>query len=531
MVNRIFIKHQKENITPVIYDILKNLPEDCENIIEFEKGTYYFHKEGSSQYPIFSAAGRCCDGRPGNVLFPLINIKNLTIDGCGSDFVFCDRVQPFMLKDSKNITLRNFTTDYSFLRYAYGDVVSATDEGFEISINKELSNYYVDENILYFVCGSEAVSTKTRKISVKPIGGTKTGICFMYVGDYEGEYNGAATNVFVDVQQKEETLLVRYKKDTQKPPFIIEAGDRLCMAYDNDREYQLVILENCKNTVINNISIYRNGGMGIAADVCENVLIDGIKFGLKPGRDEYYSSTADAIFSTNCSGDFILRNSSIIDTYDDALNIHGYYLKVKEVGDNNKLTLGNVHVSHKGILSVKEGDMLYFNDPETATELFSAKVETVSYDESRENMYLTVSDTNGIKPGMIVENKTRMANLLVENNVIKRCPHLRISARNAIIRNNILSLKNGDIFVDDLWGFWAEYGALENAEITGNRFGIPKNANITVRSCRPEGHNRNHKNIVIKDNTFENSYEKAISVSSADNVIMENNKFGVKFEG
>lgn len=40
MENRILIKHQSENITPVICSILNNLPQDCENVIEFEKGTY-----------------------------------------------------------------------------------------------------------------------------------------------------------------------------------------------------------------------------------------------------------------------------------------------------------------------------------------------------------------------------------------------------------------------------------------------------------------------------------------------------------
>lgn len=160
--------------------------------------------------------------------------------------------------------------------------------------------------------------------------------------------------------------------------------------------------------------------------------------------------------------------------------------------------------------------------------MFSKKVESVYSDEGREKIFITTSDTDGIKSGMIVENKTRMANLIVENNIIKRSPHMRIGARNAIIRNNTLSLKNGEIFVADLWGFWSEYGAIENIEITGNRFGNTSNQNIKVCSYRPQGHNRNHKNITIRDNIFEKEYENAIIISDADNVIMDNNKFGIK---
>lgn len=528
-MNKIYVKHTNDNITPVICKLLNTLSDECENIIEFEKGTYYFHKEGSDSYPIYASSGRKCDGRKGNVLFPLIGQKNVTIDGNGSEFVICDRLQPFMVQNSNNVIFRNFSLDYSFLRYGYADVVSVSDEGVSLFINKALCDYYIDSGNICFVCGKESVSTKTCKISFKPIFPPKDGICFLYVGDFEGEYNGAALNVSVNAEQDGDNVFLRYREGSPKIDFEIEPGDRVCMAYDNDREYQMFWLDCSKNIFFENVTIYRNGGMGIVCDVCENILIDGLHVGLKQGRDEYYSSTADAIFVTNCSGDFILRNSSIFDTYDDAINIHGYYLVVDEVLGDKKIKLITIHPAHTGIANVDTGDELRFNDPESANELFSAKILECFIDKSRKYMYVTLDDASLVKKGLIVENKSKTPKVTIENNKITNCPHMRLSAPEMTIRNNKLSLQGEDIYISDLWGFWSEYGAVKNVKIYGNTFaGGKKFKNIKIESCRTQGHNRNHDSITIKDNVFERDYEACVHFDCVENLIFENNKFGEK---
>ena len=60
---------------------------------------------------------------------------------------------------------------------------------------------------------------------------------------------------------------------------------------------------------------YRSGGMGVVADICEDIVINNLRIGIKAGREEYYSTTADGIFLTNCKGRFQLCNSSICNTY------------------------------------------------------------------------------------------------------------------------------------------------------------------------------------------------------------------------
>lgn len=76
--NIIKIAKTNENMTPVIYEILASLDDTAENIIEFEKGTYKFYREGSKNRMLYSSSRKACAV---DIIFDVIGKKNLTIDG------------------------------------------------------------------------------------------------------------------------------------------------------------------------------------------------------------------------------------------------------------------------------------------------------------------------------------------------------------------------------------------------------------------------------------------------------------------
>ena len=276
MKNYIKIKNDTQNMTALIKEISENIKEDCDNIIEFEKGTYNFKKEFSEKFPIYASSTKNGEN---HVIFNFSDNKNITINGNGSEFVFCDRVQPFMFTNCENITLKNFSTDYSFLRYAYAEVIEVLDDGIHIFINNNIFDYYVNDDSLCFVCGEEILSTATRKISIKRLYPEKSGVVFLYAGYTLTDFNGAAPNIFCNVEKTEQGVFLKYSSGTQK--FDFKPGDIICLAYDNDREAQMFFFENSKNIVLENVSVYRNGGMVFVADLCEDILIDNLKIQIK----------------------------------------------------------------------------------------------------------------------------------------------------------------------------------------------------------------------------------------------------------
>lgn len=108
-MREIVISNTKENSTPVVINTLNTLKNSKNAVIRFERGKYYFTKQGCFEglfYPSNNASGMK------KVIFPIIGFDGLTIDGGGSEFIFCDRVFPFIIQNSKNITLKNFTVDF-----------------------------------------------------------------------------------------------------------------------------------------------------------------------------------------------------------------------------------------------------------------------------------------------------------------------------------------------------------------------------------------------------------------------------------
>ncbi len=520
MENIIKIKKGTENLTELMYEILKNLKEDCENIIEFEKGTYNFYRKGSENMQLFSSGGMSVKN---HVIFPIIGKKNLTIEGNGSEFVFCDRVQPIIAQECENITFRNFSMDYAFLRYAYAEITHMDEKGFDISMNEEMFNYYVDEDkCLNFKCGEDILSTKNRRLSVKGIK-PATGVYHFSIGNTTAERSGAAPNVLVDARKIPGGVHFEYKPETKYTAF--EKGNIICVAYDNGREAQAFWCERSKNITVENVTIYRGGGMGFVADLCEDILLDGYKIELKEDRNEYYTTTADGVFVTNCKGKFTMRNSHIADTYDDAMNIHGYYTVVEEIIDRRTIKVMHPHPSHVGIIPCFKGDEIHFSTTDTYDEMGSAIVENITYDEMRENIVITFDRDVDLKKGMLLENPSRMPYILLENNVVENCPHIRLSSKNMVVRNNKFHLYDFDLYIHDLIAFWGESGATDNVIIEGNDFGSAK-YNIVVKSSRPETSNHLHKNITVKNNTFAQNREKAIVVSAVENFVEENNMFG-----
>jgi len=520
MKNIIKIKKETENLTELIYEILENLPEKCENVIEFEKGTYHFYRKGSKKIQLFSSGGVSVENY---VVFPIIGKKNLVIEGNNSEFVFCDRVQPIIAQECENITFKNFAMDYSFLRYAYADITEMDENGFEIAMDRNMFNYYVEGNCLCFKCGEDILSTKTRRISVKRIKPTATGAYHFSIGDTLAERSGAALNILVDAEETSEGIRFTYREDTAYTVF--EKGDRICIAYDNSREAQAFWCERSKNINVENVTIYRGGGMGFVADLCEEILLDGYKIELKKGREEYYTTTADGVFVTNCKGKFTMRNSHISDTYDDAMNIHGYYTVVDEVIDKRTVKITHPHTSHVGIIPCFKGDEIHFSATDNYDEVGSAVVESITYDKMRDNITITFETEVNLKKGMLLENPSRMPEVLLENNVVERCPHIRLSSKNMVVRNNKLRLKVFDLYIHDLIAFWGECGATDNVLIENNEFGDAEH-NIMVRSSRPETSNHLHKNITVRNNTFAQNREKALVVSAVENFVEENNTFG-----
>ena len=76
----------------------------------FPKGQYDFYPENAVE--VHRAVSNH-DNSLKRMAFPLLNCKNVTIDGGGSTFMFHGRISPFVLDGTDGATLKDFSIDWS----------------------------------------------------------------------------------------------------------------------------------------------------------------------------------------------------------------------------------------------------------------------------------------------------------------------------------------------------------------------------------------------------------------------------------
>lgn len=532
----ITVKNTNQNATILVKEALAkaaavHIEDEQQVILRFEPSEYHFWAEEAFEGAFYPANNECGVKK---VIFPLMGCRNLTIDGGGSRFVFCDRVTPFAIQNSKNIKLKNFIADFSFPRYNWATVTAVSEEGISISMDRQLFDYSVRDGNLLFGVGSTKLSTRSRKISVKGIHPHR-GTCFFYVGDIDIDINPAAPTVRVDAEElsvvreggnSQGDIRFRYREGSFKP--VYEVGDKLCLAYDNNRENFFTFAELSKGLTFERITIRRNGGMGIFGQLCSDIVIDGLCVAPEEGREEYFTTTADAMHFINCDGRMEIRNSRVENAYDDALNVHGVYCMVQEICAPDRVKVGWGNAEQVGMIPFMAGDTAAVNDPKSGAETGRIIVSEVICNEERTEISLRFAEeiTDCMKIGDMLENPLRMPQLLLENNTVLNCPHMRVSAPVITVRGNKLGLLYADIHINDLFGFWCESGAVQQARIEDNHFLATHDRTcIDIRSERLGEQRKQHKEITIRNNVFEMPEEKAIHAEACEKLRVEGNRF------
>lgn len=527
MQTTITIPHIEGNATPYVTNILRTLAGSEEVMISFEKGTYFFHKEGCNAKEI--SVGYLSETVK-QIIFLLEKIENLTIDGNGSTFVFTDRLFPFALLNCKNITLKNFIIDFSFCRYCQGKVLSTDDKGFELAIDRNAFQYSINEkgNVV-FSSGSDGFSTADLPILIGNTVFGKAPWDYIFTGTDNLDRSCLATTyIETDASETEAGLYFAYRENSRR--LKLDLNDLLFFNYEPRANVNILMYESEKIT-IQNVQMYRSGGMGVVGHFSKDILIDGLQVIVPEGREDSFSLTADSMFFTHCYGDVVVRNSRVEKSIDDALNIHGFYTEVAQV-NGKKAVLKEGLFSHKGTTAGYVGNLMQFYHKDTQNFAGEAVIKSINILPDKSFEMLMDRELDFVSAGDLVENDTLSANFLFENNYLYRCPQVRVSDNGKlIVRNNIFE-ECIALLIDDLIHYWRETGCINDLTIIDNTFiNTPRAGGDTgaifITTTRLPECTMRHKNVVIARNKFENSAKTPIQirVEYTDNITISDNVF------
>lgn len=320
-----------------------------------------------------------------------------------------------------------------------------------------------------------------------------------------------------------------------------------------------IFLSESSDITIENVTLHYAEGMGLLAQMSENIMLDGFNVCLRGEEDpRYYTTQADATHFSACKGVIVSKNGLYEGMADDAINVHGTYLRVIKRVNDNTLQARYMHPQAWGFLWGEPGDSVQFVESEKMELVGDAFVTTIkeikAIDKPTEfgakEFEITFADA---LPSEIsetgkfgIENLTWTPEVIFSDNTIRNNRArgaLFSTPKRVVCENNIFDHTHGTaiLLCGDCNG-WYETGACKDVAIRNNQFINALTATYqftsAVISIYPEIPNLKeqqkffHSGIVIENNMFDMFDRPLVYAKSTNGLVFRNNviKHNSEFE-
>ncbi|MDO5105577.1 alpha-1,3-galactosidase B, partial [Capnocytophaga sp.] len=515
------IKNQIEN--------LKN-NDKTEKSIVLKKGIYHFYPDGSFEKELYISNHD--QDNPKKVGFYLENLKNVVIDGNGSELIFHGTMIPFVLKNCQNVILKNFSIDFHTPHLRQLEIIEVDKEK-DISVVEiyPKDHYKIENDKLYIQVDD-----------------------YKYVPQWVMAFREDKRLTYQRADVDFETKKVRELR-----PNVLEIegwsqhkhtakGERFVLR-NYHRPTPSIVVDYCKDTYIENVKIHYAYGMGLLAQLSENITLNKFAVCLNPNDARYFTTQADATHFSACKGLILSENGLYEAMGDDAINVHGTYLKIIERINENTIRAQYMHPQAWGFLWGEVGDEVQFLSAKTM-ELTDGKIYKIkairSVDKPSEFGAKTFDiELNENIPQEItsdkqysIENLTWTPEVIFKNNIIRNNRArgaLFSTPRKVVCEGNLFDHTHGTaiLLCGDSNG-WYETGACRDVIIKNNHFVNALTANyqftnaiISIYPEIPDLESQKqyfHSNIMIEDNIFELFDEPILYAKSVNNLTFKHNK-------
>jgi hypothetical protein len=454
------IKHQKEDITALVRNSIERAKSSDIKII-FERGTYLFLPDFAvSKYSYITNHGNGLK----RIVFLLEKFNSVEIEGNGSEFIFHGQIAPFQIRESNKVIIKNLTIDWDIPFLFQGEVTSVNNdenwfeikpftEGYSWKLEKEQIKFPDIDGFSYFELGSTlAYDSKLKRVAY-------------------GAFDMTIRPRWVE--KKTNGILRIHEKLKNYSPKVGEVINSKGESEQNRYAPAFHII-NSKNIILEGITIHHALGMGFLFERSENIKIIKSNIYVRKESDRLVSTTADATHFCNCKGDIIVENCKFQHMLDDGTNVHGTYVEVAKILNQNTVIIELKHFEQLGFEFAGIGDEIWFiQQPNPSRGVVNSVSEIAAVNDS----FLKITFKNDLpldlKVGDILENKTWNPTFIMRGcsidshrarNVIIKTP-LKI-----VIENNIFSSMMSAIQLRGDTFYWFESGAVNDVLIRNNRF-------------------------------------------------------------
>lgn len=459
-----------KNASLVLQKVLQKIKAEYKEgdsiVIRFAEGHYNFYEKGAAirEYYISNHD----QDNPKKVGIALEDMRNLTLDGNGAQFIFHGRMLPVSLLRSTNCSLKNFSIDFATPHIAQIKIVDSSPE---TGITFEPASW-----VNYRITKDSVFETYGEGWTVRPSWGVvfdgETRHLVYNTGDL-----GCKTKGATEVSPRRINVPAWKEKRLKPGMFFIMRGW--------GRPTPGIFLSHDLNTIIDNVKVHYVEGMGLLAQFSENITLKKFGVCLKGDDDpRYFTTQADATHFSGCKGKIISCNGLYEGMMDDAINVHGTYLKVVKRVDDHTLIGRYMHDQSWGFEWGCPDDEVQFVRSQTM-ELVGDRNHITSirpYDKDmidgareycitfKEPLDKVIDESEGFG----IENLTWTPEVLFAGNVIRNNRArgaLFSTPRKTVVEDNLFDHTSGTaiLLCGDCNG-WFETGACRDVTIRNNRF-------------------------------------------------------------
>lgn len=511
---KISVGNEKDAVES-LYDAFLTAKHYTSSLIELSSETYNFHPESTHKkifYITNSQAEYEKAGYEKSIGCLLENIENLTIDGQGATIYCLGKMTFFAAFNCRNITLKNITVDYVNPTVTEIAVIEKGKNYLICRVHPDSKYRIQDGKILWYGQNFEFSS------GISQIYDPTTNTTWRHYGpleDKDATWEEIAPNI----------IKLSFSREN---PYGIEVGQEFQMR-DAIRDECGIVFSECENVSLENVTMRYMHGLGIVAQNSNNLKYNKVYCAPDDRSGRHVSCFADCMQFSGCRGKIMVEDSVFCGAHDDAINVHGTYLKIIEA-KGRKLLLKFMHPQTFGITVFNKGDYLEAFDADSLLPVSRGRVSKVL--ESDSPYFISVElteESQAFKIGDVVENISACPDFIVRNCNFSRIPTRGILATTrgkVIIENNLFyGIRYASVLIANDAASWYESGRVCDVLISGNVF---ENCNSPIVKVFPENKKilKNefvHGNITLRGNRVIGDSVNWIYAKSVKNLLLSGN--------
>ena len=436
----------------------------------------------------------------------LKHANNFEISGAGAEIICRGKMIEVCIDSCENISIEDLHFDYYRPTVSEFTVVESGDEYAELQIHKD-SKYKIENgNLIWY---GEGWTCNTRMLGQE---------LNLENNDVRRLWNPIEGMQFEEIEPN--LVRARGTHNVKK--------DHVYQLRETFRDYAAVFTRRSKNITWKNVDFYFLHGMGLVSQFSENLSYDSVSIAPDSSSGRTTAAWADILHISGCKGKVLVKDCIFKGAHDDAINIHGTYLRVAEIISDKQLKVRFMHKQTYGFMALNPGDEIEFVDGESYQSHGLNRVKDVIMLNPKEMLVsLEKSIPQELDLEDAIENVTWTPEVEIRGCQVSWIPtrgFLLATRRKVLVEENeFLATHMSAILIGIDANNWYESGYVRDMTIRNNKFIHCSEPVIEIVPANNAANNGVHQNIRIENNEFILRNEIIVGAKSTKNLSVTGN--------